>query len=103
MDKLFLISGIIILGSVYLNFDSIKNNYLKYKTTEESKKIVVDFFILELKKNKNLSLEEAILKFEDTKLKYKNLNELSLKTGRNIKCYTNAYKDLFEKAKKLNY
>ena len=57
----------------------------------------------ELKKNKNLSLEEAILKFEDTKLKYKNLNELSLKTGRNIKCYIDAYKDLFEKAKQLNY
>ena len=50
-----------------------------------------------------MSLEEAILKFEDTKLKYKNLNELSLKTGRNIKCYIDAYKDLFEKAKQLNY
>ena len=103
MDKLFLLVGIG-AGYIYLNFEKIKTNYLKYEATSKSRRLVVNFFEQELKNNKFITLEEAILKFEDPNLDYKSLEEMSSKKGRAIECYLKAYEDLFLRAKKnLNY
>ena len=104
MDKLFFIAGIGIIGSVYLHYDKIKANYLKYEAISKANKLVLDFFKDELKKDPYLTLEDAILKFEDPDLDYKTLEEMSEKKGRPIICYINAYEHIFNKAKKnLNF
>ena len=73
MDKLFFIAGIGIIGSVYLHYDKIKANYLKYEAISKANKLVLDFFKDELKKDPYLTLEDAILKFEDPDLDYKKI------------------------------
>ena len=103
MDKIFILVGIG-AGYVYLNYEKIKLNYLKYEATSKSKQLVVNFFKQEIKKDPFITLEDAILKFEDPNLNYKSLDEMSKKKGRSIECYIKAYENLFSKAKKnLNY
>ena len=103
MDKIFILVGIG-AGYVYLNYEKIKLKYLKYEATSKSKQLVVNFFKQEIKKDPFITLEDAILKFEDPNLDYKSLDEMSKKKGRSIECYIKAYENLFSKAKKnLNY
>ena len=50
--------------------------------------------------NPNISLDEAILKFEDSNNKYKNLEEFAKSKQRTVENYRKAYSKLFDKAKK---
>lgn len=99
MDKILFITSIGIMGSVYLNYEKIKINYLKYKAIFKSKELVVNFFKKEITNDPYITLEEAILKFEDPNLDYKTLDEMSIKKGRSVECYIKAYEKLFLKAK----
>ena len=95
-----------ILGSVIgLLFLYTKN---KNNTFDESKKqqkdlklkcekIVIDEFSSYLKKNENITLEEAILKFE--KSDCKTLDEYSKIKGRSKEAYIDSYKEYFIIAK----
>ena len=99
MYKILILVGIG-AGYVYLNYEKIKINYLKYEANLKTKEIVVNFFKQEIKNDPYITLEKAILKFEDPNLNYKSLDEMSKKKGRSIECYTKAYENLFSKAKK---
>ena len=99
MNKIILILGVGLVGGVVMNFDNIKNNYYKYDAITKSNKLIINFFRDEIKENNNITLKEAILKFEDPHKEFKTLEELSDRKGRNIDCYINAYSNLFDKAK----
>ena len=101
MDKLGLLVGIGILGGVIANFSSIKANYYKFESIYKSNSLVINFFRSELKKNRNITLEDAILKFEDVNTEFDSLEEFADSKGRDISCYINAYEYLFKKAKKI--
>ena len=76
------------------------NNIIK-KEQKRAKKLVINFFIKELKKNPDLTLEEAILKFEDPHNQYKNMEDFVKLKGRTIQVYIKTYKKINNKAKKL--
>ena len=89
-------------GLVYKNFDRIKIEYDKQKSILYAENIVMEFFIDLLKKNKNISLNEAILKFEDKDKNYKNLEEFAKSKQRTVDSYTLAYSHIFKKAQIKN-
>ena len=99
MDKIVFLTGISLVY-FYLNYEEFKIKYLKYVSTLKSKKLVINFFKKEIKNNINISLEEAILKFEDPNFYYESLDQMSKKKGRPVECYIKAYKNSFLKAKK---
>lgn len=103
MDKLLFIIGVGAIGSIILNIDTIKSNYLKHEAIQKSNRLVIDFFRKEIKSNPDITLKEAILKFEDINEEYNSLEDFSKNTGRDIDCYIKAYESLFKKAKNLNY
>ena len=101
-------------GVVRLNFNQLCDQNLGAEDYLNLSQICKHVFIEEIpdfnefNSNQQLRFITLIDIFYEKKISLtlsieQNLNELSLKTGRNIKCYIDAYKDLFEKAKKLNY
>ena len=55
----------IVGGLLFRYHDLIKIEYMKYKTNLLAEKITIDYFCKLIKKNKNITLDEAILKFEN--------------------------------------
>ena len=103
MDKLVLgmLVGVGVIGGlVYNNFDLIKAEIKKNRISGEIKQLTKDFFKNCLIENPNISLDEAILKFEDSNNKYKNLEEFAKSKQRTVENYRKAYSKLFDKAKK---
>lgn len=99
---LILISGGLIgFYTIYKKFNE------KYKNLEsENERIVInkeaeDLVVNEFKKiiklNNNITIEEAILIFEDSK--EKDLEKFAISKSRSKECYINTYKNLFEKAR----
>ena len=85
----------------------IKNNFINVKEDDknlqenikkEAEKIVIEDFIKMIKKNKNITLEEAILKFELSECN--NLDEFSKIKGRSKEAYIESYKNYFLIAQK---
>jgi hypothetical protein len=101
MDKLLgiIVGGTIIAGIFYKNFDKIKIEFMKQKGIYQAKKIARDFFIEELRKNPKITLDDAILKFEDTNNEFSSLNEFVKDKTRTIESYRNAYNKIFKEAK----
>lgn len=103
MDKIvvgILVGVGVIGGLVYNNFDRIKMEIEKSRINIEVKELTKDFFKNCLIENPNISLDEAILKFEDGNNKYKNLKEFANSKQRTVENYRTAYGKLFDKAKK---
>ncbi len=93
-------NGIIIIGSFlfysyYKSDINILNDLLigKFK----SKKITVDFFKNLIDNDSNITLDDAILKFENSEIK--SLDEFAKTKNRTADGYRKAYSDLFEFAK----
>ena len=74
---------------------------MKQKGIYQAKKIARDFFVEQLKENSNITLDEAILKFEDTKNEFSSLEEFVKDKTRTVESYRKAYKKIFKDAKKL--
>ncbi len=73
---------------------------MKNKRTKMTDKIVKDFFTSKLKENPKLTIESAILLFEDIHEKHKNLDKYAKKRDIMTKSYIKAYNTLYKKAKK---
>jgi hypothetical protein len=69
----------------------------------QANRIIIDFFINLLNENPNITLNNAILKFEDIDNKYSTLEEFAKSKNRIIKNYTKAYSGLFNIAKKIKF
>ena len=93
--------GVGILGSVVYNYEKIKIEFLKQKGIFQANRITIDFFINLLNENPNITLNDAILEFEDIENKYSTLEEYAKNKNRTIKNYTEAYSRLFDIAKKI--
>ena len=92
----------ITISILYKNFDKIKIEYTKQKTLFYAETIVMDFFLILLKKNKNILLDDAILKFEDKDMKYNNLKSFAKSKHRTLDSYRHAYEHIFKKAQIKN-
>tara|TARA_A100000164_G_C21560005_1_gene609067 strand:+ start:12 stop:332 length:321 start_codon:yes stop_codon:yes gene_type:complete len=90
----------IISGVVYRNYDILKIKVMSEYTNMKARQITIDFFENLLEKNPDITLDQAILEFEDVNNEYKDLENFSQKKHRSVENYREAYKDLFEKAKK---
>jgi len=101
MDKIvgLVLGATIIGGFLYKNAESIKIEFMRQKGIYQAKKIAQDFFIEKLKENPNITLDEAILKFEDTNNEYFSLEEFVKNKTRTVESYRNAYKKIFKNAK----
>jgi hypothetical protein len=104
MNNIFTALGIvgigIISGIVYKNYDTIKIRLMTEYSNIKARQITIDFFEDLLRKNPDITLNQAILKFEDYNNEYENLEEYSKKKHRSVDIYRESYSDLFEKAKK---
>jgi hypothetical protein len=113
MDKniglFLLLSGLTVGISIFslLNFenkvktnDNKNTNYIIKKEQKRAEKLVVNFFVKELRNNPDLTLEEAILRFEDPHNKYKNMEDFVKLKDRTIQVYIDTYKKMYNKAKK---
>jgi hypothetical protein len=96
--------GIVILGIIggliYKYHDTIKIEYMKYKTNILAEKITIDYFEKLINKNNNITLDEAILKFEHADNTFNSLEEFSKSKHRSINNYREAYGHLFLEAQK---
>ena len=103
MDKIVgLVLGATIIGGIlYNNVEKIQIEIMKQKGIYQAKKIARDFFVEKLKENPNITLDEAILKFEDTKNEFSTLEEFVKDKTRTVESYRKAYKKIFNQAKKL--
>lgn len=102
MDKIVgLVLGATIIGGIlYNNAEKIQIEIMKQKGIYQAKKIARDFFIEKLKENPNITLDNAILKFEDTKNEFSTLEEFVKDKTRTEESYRKAYKKIFKDAKK---
>ena len=101
MDKIVgLVLGATIIGGIlYKNAESIKIEFMKQKGIYQAKKIARNFFVEKLKENPNITLDDAILKFEDTRNEFPSLEEFVKNKNRTVESYRKAYQDMFRRAK----
>ena len=90
----------IVGGIIYSNSEKIQIEFTKQQGIYKAKKLVKDFFIDELKKNPQITLNNAILKFEDTKNEFNSLEEFTKDKTRKVESYIKAYGKIFDQAKK---
>ena len=103
MNKFTSIVTIISIGiftSLIYNNENNKLELIKQNSIFQANKIVIDFFIIVLEETPDITLENAILKFEDEKNEYSTLEEFAKNKNRTVYNYTNAYSKLFIKAKR---
>ena len=97
-NLLNLFFGIFVSGLVYSYWDDIKIIYMLYQGKQAANEITIEFFTNLLKKNKDITLDDAILKFEDVYNKFDNLEEFAKSKRRTILNYRDAYSKLFIEA-----
>ena len=87
--------GTYLLYSYYKSDINILQDLLvgKYK----SKKITIDFFRELISKNPDITLDHAILKFENSEID--SLHEFAISKNRTVEGYRKAYENLFDLAK----
>ena len=95
------IFGVGILGGILYNNEAIKLEVMKQYGIFKAKEIAVNFFKKEIKKNPKITLNDAILKFEDIDNEYSSLEDFVKDKTRTVKSYQNAYRKLFILAKNL--
>ena len=98
------ISTLFFIYTLYTNHSNVSNNnnkdplLIQKELKTKCENIIIDAFILMLKKNENITLEEAILNFENSDSK--SLYDFSKKKGRSKKVYIDTYEEYFIAAKK---
>ena len=95
----------ILIGSVgafgfYLLSHETRIEKLKRESNEQAESIVIRSFIDMILKNKNISIEEGILKFENARPGI-TLDEFAESKQRNRDGYINAYGEYFDKAQEI--
>ena len=102
MDNLFnILFGAGFISLILVNYiDDIKLEIIRYMGYEKAKKIILNFFIEKLIDNHDISLDEAILKFEDNKNEFSSLEEFAKSKTRTVECYRKSYSKIFDQAKK---
>ena len=102
MDKIVgLVLGATIIGGIlYNNVEKIQIEIMKQKGIYQANKIARDFFVEQLKEDPNITLDDAILKFEDPKNEFSSLEEFVKDKTRTVESYKNAYKKIFKDAKR---
>jgi hypothetical protein len=102
MDKIVgLVLGATIIGGIlYNNVEKIQIEIMKQKGIYQANKIARDFFVEQLKEDPNITLDDAILKFEDPKNELSSLEEFVKDKTRTVDSYRNAYKKIFKDAKR---
>ena len=106
------VSALFFIYTIYHNINNSNNNnnyninnknendalLLQKELKTKCENIIIDEFILMLKKNENINLEDAILNFENSNSQ--SLNDFSEMKGRNKKVYIDTYTEYFIEAKK---
>ena len=87
-------------GFIYKFYDEIKMEYLKSQSQYKAKEISINFFLDQINKNPDITLDEAILRFENAFKTYKNLNDFAVSKKRTADNYRKAYSQLFVKAQR---
>ena len=102
MNNLFnILFGAGFISLILVNYiDDINLEILKYIEYKKAKNVILNFFIDKLKENADMSLDEAILKFEDNNNEYINLEEFAKSKTRTVECYRQSYSKIFDQAKK---
>jgi hypothetical protein len=77
-----------------------KNIYKELYGTYQYIKVTIDNFKKMLESNNDITLDEAILKFENSK--FDTLENFAIKNRRKAEGYRTTFRNLFEKAKKMN-
>ena len=96
-----LIAGAIVVASVIKYKDEINGEIQKIYGNIKAKKITVDFFLELHEKNRYITLDEAILKFENSN--ENSLEEFAKTKNRTAEGYREAYSDMYYKAKEKYY
>tara|TARA_B100002019_G_C20861982_1_gene399762 strand:+ start:235 stop:555 length:321 start_codon:yes stop_codon:yes gene_type:complete len=99
-NLLNLFLGFFVSGLVYTYWNDIKIIYMLYKGKQAANEITIEFFRNLLKRNESITLDEAILKFEDVYNKFDNLEEFAKSKLRNTQKYRDAYSHLFIEAQR---
>ena len=104
MDKLIPTLGLfcvtLISGLIYVKYDEIKIKVMTKYSNIKARQITIEFFESLLEKNPDITLDEAILKFEDVNNEFNSLEEYSKKRHRSVEIYRESYYKLFDKAKR---
>ena len=104
MDKLIPTLGLfcvtLISGLIYVKYDEIKIKVMTKYSNIKARQITIDFFESLLEKNPDITLDQAILKFEDVNNEFNSLEEYSKKRHRSVEIYRESYYKLFDKAKR---
>ena len=104
MDNLLNTLGIIgvglISGIIYANYDNIKIKLMNEYSNMKARLITIEFFESLLDKNPEITLDQAILEFEDINNEFTNLEEYSKKKHRSVEIYRESYSKLFDSAKR---
>ena len=105
MDNVLTTLGIIgvgvISGIIYANYDTIKIKLMNEYSNMKARQITIEFFESLLEKNPDVTLDEAILKFEDVRNEFNSLEEYSKKRHRSVEIYRESYSKLFDSAKRI--
>lgn len=101
----FSVTGVVVGGCVFYLVNELKDltNPLeleKQKTIEEAQEIIVSSFVNMILENPEITLEDAILKFENAKPGI-SLSEFAESKSRIVENYTDAYNIYFEQAKDI--
>ena len=91
-------------GLIYSNYDLIKVEIMKRQSILKAESVTIDFFYNLINQNNNITLDEAILKFENKYDDFKNLEDFATSKQRSAEGYRKAYSKLFKRAKlKYNF
>lgn len=92
--------AILITGAIKYK-DTISAELLKVYGKIKAEKIIVDFFFKLFEENRYISLDDAILKFENAE--ENNLEDFAKSKNRKAEGYRDSYVDLYYKAKEKYY
>ena len=87
---------------IYTHSDIIKAEILKQKGIMRAEILTINFFSDLLDNDSNISLDDAILKFENKSDEFNNLKDFAKSKHRTVENYRKAYSYLFKRAKLKN-
>ena len=91
------ISSLIILNYIEDISTYFEMEYLKMKSQRQAREITIEFFANLRHRNTNITLDEAILRFENGD-EFDNLKDFATSKNRTAKSYREAYSDMFRES-----
>ena len=101
----YLLFGIGISSLIILNYledisTYFEMEYLKRKSQRQAREITIEFFANLRHRNPNITLDEAILRFENGEEFY-NLEDFAISKNRTVESYREAYLTMFRESASL--